>query len=127
MSRADASFERLSDWFARLSEKARDRGGLLAKAAPLLADDAEFVRKLRPSLIRARARGELPAESASTEPRPAPRTQLRPAPGEAASTNSRPGHSRKGGSPIVVIVGAAAAGVALARLLDWSGHAHPRG
>jgi hypothetical protein len=30
-------------------------------------------------------------------------------------------------SPFVVVAGAAAAGVLLAKLIDWRGHAHPRG
>jgi hypothetical protein len=33
----------------------------------------------------------------------------------------------RGVNPFLVVAGAAAAGVLLAKLIDWRGHAHPRG
>ena len=36
----------------------------------------------------------------------------------------RPG--RKGPSPLIVLAGAFVLGSALAKLIDWRGHAHPR-
>jgi hypothetical protein len=121
---ADETVERLSARLAGLSAKARDRGGLVARAAPVLADDADFVRKLKPSLIKARAKGDNPGDPSAGPsagvPGPAGRTV------DSAPPNSkRP--SGKGGNPLLLLAAAVAAGILLARVLDWSGHAHPRG
>jgi hypothetical protein len=45
-----------------------------------------------------------------------------------ASTDGRRGSGRAatGRNPVPLIVAALGAGVVLARLLDWRGHAHPR-
>ena len=94
-----------------LSEKAAERGGVAARLAEPLADDADFLRKLKPSLIKARARGGRVEEPS---PEPAPRPRARPS-GPAAK------------SPLLFVGAALAAGVATAKMLDWRGHAHPRG
>jgi hypothetical protein len=125
MGGGDEAVDRLSDWFAGMSEKARGRGGVVGKAAPLLADDADFVRKLKPSLVKARAKGENPAApptalSAAAEGRPGGAAL------EPSTPNSRSG-ARTGPNPLLIFALAAAVGILLARLLDWSGHAHPRG
>jgi hypothetical protein len=90
-----------------LSEQAAARGGSAGRLAEPLADDAELLRKLKPSLIKARARGEEPRE-------PEPRF-VSPAPASAPSPK-----------PLPLVAAALGAGVALAKLLDWRGHAHPR-
>jgi len=110
--RSDQVVERAGDGLQRLSEKAAARGGVTAKLAQPLAEDAVFVRKLKPSLIRARMRGELPVDG-------------KPAPVQAPAPAQRP--ARSGGpNPFAVIGAAAGAGLAVAKLIDWRGHAHPR-
>jgi hypothetical protein len=105
---------------ARLEELAREAagsGGVRAKFADELAEDAAFLRKLKPSLIAARARGKAttsePPRAATPPPRPKPQP------------NSRP--RRSGGpNPVLVIGIAFAAGLLLAHVIDWRSHAHPR-
>jgi hypothetical protein len=108
--KGDRLIESGSDRLQDLAEKASEHG-VTAKLADPLAEDAAFLRKLKPSLVKARIRGRrVPDES----PRPVmspPRAERR-----------RSGR----GSPIVPIALAAAAGMFLAKLVDWRGHAHPR-
>jgi hypothetical protein len=82
-----------------------------------LAEDREFLRKMRPELIKKRARGEAPTDVKPTSPS-GPQLGKRP---KAAP------HAKTGGPNPFVVVGAALfLGVALAKWLDWRGHAHPR-
>jgi hypothetical protein len=108
-SAADKLQERADTWAAE--------GGVKAKVAPELADDAAFLRKLKPSLMVARAKGEAP-------------TNEKPGGGRVAPSGpqlERPKRSKKGGlSPWLVIGVALVAGIALAKVIDWRGHAHPR-
>jgi hypothetical protein len=115
MTRADAAVERGAQGLQRLSRRAAAAGGLRAKLAPTLAEDAAFLRKLKPSLMVARARGEAPTNQEPGQP-------------VAAPTAPQHGKRRNGGgpNPLLVVVAAGAAGVLLAKLLDWRGHAHPR-
>src|SRR5262245_48827110 len=111
----DTGAERLDDLAGRTAAPT----GLTAKLADELADDAAFLRKLKPSLIKARIRGRAPTDAppgGSSRPTPSP---------EAADAPTTPRKSR-GPSPFVVIGAAAAAGVVLAKVIDWRGHAHPR-
>jgi hypothetical protein len=112
MTRADQIVEKGSAKLRALSEKAAARGGVAQKLAQPLAEDAAFLRKLKPTLIRARARGEAPTDGKPASP-PLPRT-----------LRSR----RKKGSgpnPLVVVAGTFAVGFLLAKIIDWRGHAHP--
>jgi hypothetical protein len=115
MTRADAVVERGAEGLQTLSRRAAAAGGLRGKLAPTLAEDAAFLRKLKPSLMVARARGEAP----TNQP-----------PGEPVAAPSAPQHRKrrkKGGpNPLLVVVAAGAAGVLLAKVIDWRGHAHPR-
>jgi hypothetical protein len=116
-TKGDRIVERGADLLRSLSEKARHKGGLALRVAPLLAEDSAFLRKLKPSLIAARVRGEAPTDGAApTEvvPRPTPQ------PGPRRNTQ------RKGPNPFLVAGVALAAGVFVAKLIDWRGHAHPR-
>ena len=125
MSRGDATIERAADKLQRAAERAAAEGGAKAKLAEFLADDAEFVRKLKPSLIRARMRGELPTDGTPGEGLRAPAGPLL----GARPKSSGPGDGGKGGggpSPFVVVGVAFAVGIVLAKLIDWRGHAHPR-
>jgi hypothetical protein len=111
MTRGDQALETAADKLETFVENAQREGGVKAKVGDAFAEDPDFLRKLKPSLIQARARGERP-----TEPSPAPH----PKPTPKART--------KGGgpSPWLVIGAAFAVGMLAAKALDWRGHAHPR-
>jgi hypothetical protein len=113
MSAVDA----LADKAEAVSQRLAGANGLKGKLADELADDAVFLRKLKPSLMKKRARGQAPINETPGEPRAPAGPQL----------GTRPG-TRSGGrpSPFVVVGIAFAAGVALAKWIDWRGHAHPR-
>jgi hypothetical protein len=119
MSGADDAVDRLSSRLADLSDKAASRGGLVAKLAPPLANDSEFVTKLKPSLIKARAAGETPDGSP-------PESSREPAVARRSEQNAKRSQAAAGVSPLIVVAAAAAAGILFAKLLDWSGHAYPR-
>jgi len=83
-----------------------------------LAEDAEFLRKLRPELIKRRVRGEAPTDQVPTEIKHAP---------SGPQLGKRPKPKKAGGpNPFLVVGTALFVGVALAKWLDWRGHAHPR-
>jgi uncharacterized membrane protein YedE/YeeE len=107
----DSGADKLED----LSGKAAAKGGLTRKLADELADDAAFLRKLKPSLIAKRAKGELPKDAE---------------PGATAVAPSGPQHAKRkragGPNPFVVAGTAFGVGTLLAKLIDWRGHAHPR-
>jgi hypothetical protein len=111
-SSADQAIERGSQGLHRLAQRAADRGGLAAKLAQPLEEDSQFVRKLKPSLIAARVRGDAPTREQSP-------TVEAPVPRHPSADDGDP-------NPFVVVGAAAAAGVAFAKLIDWRGHAHPR-
>ena len=116
MNRADQTIDRAADKLQELAEKAAAQDGFKAKLAQPLAEDAAFLRKLKPSLIAARARGEAP-----TNERPAAGTVVPPA------RPTPPKTKREGGpNPWLVAAAAFAAGIAVAKWIDWRGHAHPR-
>src|SRR5438034_2851871 len=117
---ADQKVERLADKLQALADRSAGEGGVKAKLAQPLADDADFIRKLKPSLIKARAKGDAPKNQ---KPGKAPLSPTSPQLGK------RKKPKKEGGGPVpFLIVGAAlVAGIALARFIDWRGHAHPRG
>ena len=117
MSRGDQLVERGAERLQELSRQMAARGGLAEKLAGELAEDAVFLRKLKPSLIAARARGEAPTDQR-------PETDVR-AP-VAPQIPKRPKPPGAGPNPFVVIGAALAVGIVLAKILDWRGHAHPR-
>lgn len=117
MTKGDRIVERGSERLRDLSNKAAAKGGIAEKLAQPLAEDAAFFRKLKPSLIAARARGEAP-------------TNLEPGTEVVAPTGPQLGERRErkeGPNPFVVVGAALALGITLAKLIDWRGHAHPRG
>jgi hypothetical protein len=119
VNRADQLVDRAADGLRGLADRAAAQGGVAAKLADELADDAAFVRKLKPSLIVARARGEVPTDlpPGSAAPRSA---RARPNPtGRTKSNGSGP-------SPLLIVGAALVAGIVIAKLIDWRGHAHPR-
>jgi hypothetical protein len=113
MTKVDQTVEKAADKLDRFVQQARANGGVKAKVAEALADDPEFLRKLKPSLIAARAKGNAP-------PPPAPSPAVEPAPPPA------PDRPRSGPSPWLVLGAALVAGYALAKVIDWRSHAHPR-
>jgi hypothetical protein len=112
--KGDRAIETGADKLEDLSGKAAAKGGLTGKLADELADDAAFLRKLKPSLIARRAKGELPKDAE---------------PGKPVAAPSGPQHAKQkrgGPNPFAVAGAAFAAGTLLAKLIDWRGHAHPR-
>ncbi len=107
--------ERGAERLQRLSRQAASSGGIKARLAPTLAEDAAFLRKLKPSLMVARARGEAPTNQE-------PGTDVVVPPGPQLGKRPKNG----GLNPLLVVIAAGAAGVLLAKLIDWRGHAHPR-
>jgi len=118
MNKADHTIDRAADWLQKQADQAAGQPGVKAKLAQELADDAAFLRKLKPSLITARARGEAP-------------TNQKPGEGTVSATGpqlgSRPKPPGKSGpNPWLVVGIALAAGIFVAKWIDWRGHAHPR-
>lgn len=106
----DAGAEKLDALAARAAAK----GGLGEKLGDELAGDAAFLRKLKPSLVASRVKGERPTEPAPVAAAP------------VQSTRSAPSKSRNGPNPLAVTGAAFAVGAVLAKVIDWRGHAHPR-
>ena len=122
MNKGDQLVERGADRLQEMADKAAAKGGAQAKLAELLAEDAAFLRKLKPSLIAARAKGRAPTDQAPGSGTVAPSApQLAPRP--KPKRKSGAGH---GPNPFLVAGAMLAAGVFLAKVVDWRGHAHPR-
>jgi hypothetical protein len=116
MTKADQLVDKAAARLQELADKAAAEGGVTAKFAQPLADDAEFLRKLKPSLILARAKGEAP-------------TNQKPAEGHVAPSGPQLGKrpKRRGGpDPFLVLGIAFAAGILIAKIVNWRGDAHPR-
>jgi hypothetical protein len=115
MTAADQKVERAANKLQQLANSLAGEGGLKAKLAEPLAEDADFIRKLKPSLIKARAKGDAPTNQRPGKPRLAP---------------SRLGKRKKanggGPNPWIVVGVTLVAGIVLAKWIDWRGHAHPR-
>lgn len=105
----------LADKAQAASERLAGSNGLKARLGSELAEDAAFLRKLKPSLIAKRVRGEAPTDRTPAEAPTAPQS----------NAPARP--KRSGGpNPFLVVGVALVAGVALGKWIDWRGHAHPR-
>jgi hypothetical protein len=130
MTKADLLVERGASFLEELSHKAASEGGFVAKLAEPLADDAAFLRKMKPTLVLARLRGEPSTDgkvaSVQTMESPVPQPPPQPA---VPQPPPQPEKKKKGGggpNPIVIAAAAFAVGVVVAKLVDWRGHAHPR-
>lgn len=117
MTRLDQTIDRAADKLQQLADKAAGRDGFKARLAAPLAEDAAFLRKLKPSLIAARARGEAPTGQKPGAGTVAPKPQLDVPPEPKRHV---------GPNPWLVAAGAFVAGIALAKWIDWRSHAHPR-
>ena len=149
----DQFVERGATRLLELADRAAARGaGIGEWLSEELRNDAAFLRKLKPSLVKARAKNNGAATNAaptSPEPQaPPPARAVETSAAETAVAESEPGETRaappprskpasnrkskakrkrRGGPPPVVIVGAAlVAGIVLAKVIDWRGNAHPR-
>jgi hypothetical protein len=121
MTPADQKIDRLADKLQELANRSAAEGGTKAKLAEPLADDAHFVRKLKPSLIKARAKGEAPTNRGPSQPNVTPSSP-------PLAKRSRPRRRRSGGggpNPWLVAGLCFAAGIALAKWIDRRGNAHP--
>ena len=120
MTKADHAVEKGAERLEHLAGRAATRhDGVGQWLAEELKNDAAFLRKLKPSLIKGRARGK-PAKDA-----PPPSAPSGPQLSESKPKKKRR-RGRKAPPPIVIVGAALAAGVLLAKVIDWRGHAHPR-
>jgi hypothetical protein len=118
MTTVDQKVERAAEKLQQLANRMATEGGLKAKLAEPLAEDADLIRKMKPSLIKARAKGEAPTNlkpGGTTVGPSAPQLGKRPRPKKSGGPN-----------PWLVVGVALAAGIVLAKWIDWRGHAHPR-
>jgi hypothetical protein len=116
MTKADQAVDTAADKVAAFVRDARGAGGVKGKLGDALAEDPAFIRKLKPSLIKARAKGQGRVE-------PAP---LAPSGPQLERPKAVKAKRRGGVSPWLVVGAAFAAGYVLAKTIDWRGHAHPR-
>jgi hypothetical protein len=117
---ADQTVERAADKLQKLANQLAGEGGWKSKLAQPLAEDADLIRKMRPSLIKARAKGEAPA---GQKPRQA---TVAPSSPQIGGARPKTKETSGGPSPWIVVGVALAAGIVLARWIDWRGHAHTR-
>jgi hypothetical protein len=114
---ADQKIDRAAAKLQELANRLADEGGVKAKLAEPLAQDADLIRKMKPSLIKARAKSGGTSAPATAPPRTAPsKPQLGP------RSKRRDGG---GPNPWLVVGVALAAGIVLAKWIDWRGSAHP--
>ena len=118
-AKADQVVDRAADRLREFADRAAAEGGVAAKLAQPLAEDAAFLRKLKPSLIVARVKGEAPTDQ--------PAGSGEPVAPSASQLGARPKRKKGGGpNPFLVVGAALVAGIVLAKVIDWRGHAHPR-
>jgi hypothetical protein len=119
---ADQTVEHAANKLQQLANQLAGGGGLKSKLAQPVAGDADFIRKMKPSLIKARAKGEAP-------------TNQKPGQGTVAPSSpqlgSRPKAKKKekksaGPLPWIVVGAALAAGIVLAKWIYWRGDVYPR-
>jgi hypothetical protein len=122
MNKGDLLIDRGADRLQELARKAAAKGGVSEKLAQPLAEDAAFLRKLKPSLIAARAKGRAPTNQEPGAETVAPSApQLGPRPKKKKKSGKRGGPN-----PFLVMGAALVAGILIAKVVDWRGHAHPR-
>jgi hypothetical protein len=118
MNKADQLIDRAADRLRGMADRAAAEGGITSKLAEPLAEDAAFLRKLKPSLIVARAKGEAPTDMPAGSGAPTAPTK--------PQLGRRPKKRGSGPNPYLVVGAALVTGIVLAKLIDWRGHAHPR-
>jgi hypothetical protein len=118
MNKGDQLIDRAANRLREMADRAAAEGGITSKLAEPLAEDAAFLRKLKPSLIVARAKGEAPTDLPSGSGAPAAPTK--------PQLGKRPKKRGGGPNPYLVVGAALVTGIVIAKLIDWRGHAHPR-
>jgi hypothetical protein len=130
MTTADDRVDRLADKLQEYANRSASDGGIKEKVAQPLADDAAFLRRLKPSEIKARAKGGAPTDEkprpGAVAPAPPQREERPPAEAERAPESKKPRGGGGGPNPWVIVGLCFVAGIALAKWIDWRGHAHPR-
>ena len=123
MTVLDQKVDQWADALQRRADKAAANGGGTEKLAQLLADDAAFLRKLKPSLMRARLKGQAPTNQKPAEGTVAPSG---PQLGDRPEPTGIGKPDKAGPNPYLVVGAAFVVGVFVAKWIDWRGHAHPR-
>ena len=121
MNKGDVLVDRTADRLQHFADRAAARGdGVGEWLSEELRNDAAFLRKLKPSLVKARAKGNAPA---NPEPPPAPSG---PQLGSRPKSKKKRKKGGKAPAPLLVVGAALVAGIVLAKVIDWRGHAHPK-
>ena len=107
-NKADHFVDKAADQVRAAGDRAASKGGLFGMLGDELAEDAAFLRNLKPSLIVARAKGQAPTDLPSGAA--APTLQL---------AGTGPTESGSGPSPLLIVGAAFAAGILLAVVIDW--------
>ena len=120
MKSADDRVDQAADKVQGFANRMAGEGGAKAKLAEPLAEDADLIRRMKPSLIKARAKGEAPMNQ--------PPGQGHVVAPSGPQLGKRPKPKKTGGgvSPWIVVGVALVAGVALAKWIDWRGHGDAR-
>jgi hypothetical protein len=129
MTNADDKVDSLADKLQAFADRSASDSGVKGKLAKPLADDAAFIRSLKPSLIKARAKGEAPTDAKPRRGTVSPSDSPPEAPPEAEPKRKLKRPQGGGGgvpNPWLIAAVCLAAGIALAKWIDWRGHAHPR-
>ena len=122
MKPADQHVDQAAEKVQQFANRMAGEGGAKAKLAEPLAEDADLIRRMKPSLIKARLKGEAPTDQKAGETviaPSAPQLDARPAPEKKKG-------ERGGVNPWIVVGVALAVGIVLARWIDWRGDAYPR-
>ena len=114
---ADQTVERAANKLRHLADQMAGESGFKAKLAQPLAEDADFLRKMKPSLIKARAKGEAPMNQKPGQASMAP---------SSPQLGARPKPSGGWPNPWLIAGVALAAGIFVAKWVDWRGYAYPR-
>jgi len=122
-----SAVDTLADKAQAAAERLSGSNGLKARLAHELAQDAAFLRRLKPHLVAKRARGEAPTDDVPGQPKLAPSgPQLGKAPSGKGPSGMKPSENGGGPSPFLVVGAALALGVLVAKWIDWRGYAYPR-
>jgi hypothetical protein len=99
VSSADRAFEKTAHRLEEVAARAEEHGKAGQRIAPLLDEDAEFLRRMTPSKVKERLRSDTPPK------------------------NSRGPGPRRGTQGVVVLAAAFALGVLIAKLIEWRSYA----
>jgi hypothetical protein len=123
VNKGDVLVDRGANSLQHLADRAAARGdGVGEWLSEELRNDAAFLRKLKPSLVRARAKGDSPTNQ---EPPPAP-SGAKLGSRRSGSKKKKRKKGGKGPAPMLIVGAALVAGIVLAKVVDWRGHGHPR-